>query len=149
MIHSRSDCIYHPSIFDPDYSAISLLPWIPDNNPLFDLKNDDIGPKSRPKINIDSTISVTWLGPTPAILRRWVRWVEGGLGAYKKDPAGAGSLRGSGDTWPLSRREHSTFPANNILPVPYHLRGRAQELIVDRDCKLGGTGILTVWILTW
>jgi hypothetical protein len=35
-------------------------------SPLFDLKNDDIGPKSGPKLNIDSTISVTWLGPTPA-----------------------------------------------------------------------------------
>jgi hypothetical protein len=66
MIHGRSDCIYHTSIFDPDYSAISLLPWIHDNKPLFDLKNDDIGPKSGPKLNIDSTISVTWLGSTPA-----------------------------------------------------------------------------------
>jgi hypothetical protein len=66
MIHSKSDCIYHTSISDPDYSAISLLPWIPDNNPLFDLKNDDIGPKSGPKLNIDSTISVTWFSPIPA-----------------------------------------------------------------------------------
>jgi len=52
-------------MFDPDYSAISLLPWIPDNNPLFGLKNDDIGPKSGPKLNIDSTISVPWLGLDP------------------------------------------------------------------------------------
>jgi len=62
MIHSKSDCIYHTSISDPDYSAISLLPWIPDNNPLFDLKNEDIGPKSGPKLNMHSTISETWLG---------------------------------------------------------------------------------------
>jgi|COG998Drversion2_1049125.scaffolds.fasta_scaffold343549_1 predicted HTH domain antitoxin len=33
--------------------------------PLFDLKNDDIDPKSGPKLNIDSTISVTWLGLNP------------------------------------------------------------------------------------
>ena len=60
MIHSKSDCIYHPSVFfDPDYSAISLLPWIPDNNPLFGLKNDDIGPKSGPELNIDLTIDPT------------------------------------------------------------------------------------------
>jgi len=33
--------------------------------PLFDLKNDDIGQKSGPKLNIDSTISVTWFGLNP------------------------------------------------------------------------------------
>ncbi len=34
-------------------------------SPLFDLKNDDIGQKSGPKLNIDSNISVAWLGLDP------------------------------------------------------------------------------------
>ena len=39
-------------IYAPVYSASILLPWIPENNPLFEVKNDDIGPKACPIISI-------------------------------------------------------------------------------------------------
>ena len=60
-------------------------------------------------------------------VRRWERWVEGGLGVYKENPAGAGSLPKAA-TWPLRWRVLAT-------KIPYLRPAKCNVKHIDSRCR--------------